>query len=167
MQHHFDIDIAKDYGLIEAILLDNFWFWIKKNEANERNYHDGDYWTYNSTKALTILFPYLTQRKIQNALRKLIENKILITGNYNQSAYDRTLWYAFTEKGKCIMQKREMEGDKKGNGRSQNVKPIPYNKQYDKPNRKTFIPPMVDEVKEYCIEQKYNIDPEAFVDYYA
>lgn len=136
MQHHFDIEIASEYGLIEAILLDNFWFWVCKNEANEKNYHDGNYWTYNSTKAMTKLFPYLSQRKIQNALGRLIDSGVLVTGNYNASKYDRTLWYAFTEKGKCIMQKREMEHDKMSNETYQKGKPIPYTNPDVKTNNK-------------------------------
>ena len=48
MQHTFDIDIAAKYGVEEAILLNYFDFWIQKNEANDRHFHDGLYWTYNS-----------------------------------------------------------------------------------------------------------------------
>ena len=125
MQHTFDIDIAKDYGMLEAILLNNMWFWIEKNRANNVNYYDGYFWTYNSTKAYNELFPYVSQRQIQNALKKLREEGILQTGNYNKLAYDRTLWYAFTKKGECIMQKCKMEDVKMLNGLCENVKPIP------------------------------------------
>ena len=89
MTHNFDIEIATDYGLLEAILMNNLWYWIKKNEANEINYFDGNYWTYNSTRAFNELFPYVSQRQIQNALKHLKDEEIIITGNYNKSAYDR------------------------------------------------------------------------------
>ena len=136
MQHSFDIDLAKEYGLLEAIILNNFQFWIEKNKANNTNYYDGYYWTYNSTKALAALFPYSSQRQIQNALKHLRDENILQTGNYNNLSYDRTLWYAFTEKGKCIMQKCKMDYANKGNGECKNVKPIPDNKPDNKPNNK-------------------------------
>ena len=139
MQHSFDVDIAQEYGVLEAVLLNNLWFWIEKNRANNTNFFDGEYWTYNSTKAFTELFPYATQRQIQNSLKKLKEQGIIQTGNYNKSAYDRTLWYAFTQKGKCIMQKCKMEDAEKGNGNGNNVKPIPDNKPDDKPNGKPDI----------------------------
>ena len=125
MQHSFDVDIAKEYGILEAILLNHLWFWIKKNEANETNYYDDNYWTYNSTRAFNELFPYVSQRQIQNALNHLKEEEIILTGNYNKSAYDRTLWYAFSKKGKCIMQKCKMEDAEIGNGLCENGKPIP------------------------------------------
>lgn len=121
MNHSFDIELAKEYGIAEAILLANFDFWIAKNKANGTNFHDGCYWTYNSTKAFNELFPYLTQRQIQNALKNLRDANILKVGNYNQSKYDRTLWYAFTEKGLSIMQKKEMEEHEKVNGDSEEV----------------------------------------------
>ena len=125
MQHSFDVEIAEKYGVSEAILLQHLWFWIEKNKANEKNFYDGTYWTYNSTKAFVKLFPYMTQRQIQNALKRLKEKGIIKTGNYNKSAYDRTLWYAFTELGKSIMQKCKMENTHLSNGLRENVTPIP------------------------------------------
>lgn len=125
MNHSFDKDIAAAFGLAEAIILNHMQFWIEKNEANGKNFYDGSYWTYNSTKAYAEIFPYLSQRQIQCALKHLRDEGILKTGNYNELAYDRTLWYAFTEKGKCIMQKCKMEDVKMSNGFDAQVKPIP------------------------------------------
>lgn len=173
MQHSFDIDIAKEYGILEAILLNNLWFWIEKNRANNINYYDGYYWTYNSTRAFNELFPYVSQRQIQCALKRLIEEEILQTGNYNKVAYDRTLWYAFTEKGKCIMQKCKMEDAKMLNGLGKNDEPIPdikpSSKPSNKPNRKKkeFTPPTLEEVKEYCLSRNNKIDPQYFYDYFS
>lgn len=132
MQHSFDIDIAKDYGIVEAILLNNFEFWLEKNKANQTNFYDGYYWTYNSVKAFNELFPYLSPRKIQNALKHLRDENILQVGNYNKLKYDRTLWYAFTKKGECIMQKCKMDNDEMLNGNLQNVEPIPNIKSNNK-----------------------------------
>lgn len=125
MYHSFNINIAKNYGILEAILLNNLEYWIAKNIANQTNFHNGFYWTYNSTKAFAELFPYVSQRQIQNALKHLKELEIIQTGNFNKSAYDRTLWYSFTEKGQSIMQKCKMESAKMLNGLCNNVEPIP------------------------------------------
>lgn len=125
MQHSFDVEIAKEYGLKEAILMNHLWFWIEKNKANEIHYYDGTYWTYNSVKAFNKLFPYLSERQINNTLKELKDKGIIQTGNYNKSAYDRTMWYAFTKMGISIMQKCKMENTKMSNGYVENVKPIP------------------------------------------
>lgn len=127
MNHSFDKDIAVAYGLTEAIILNHMQFWIEQNEANKMNFHDGSYWTYNTTKAFAEIFPYLSQRQIQCALKHLRDEGILKTGNYNKSAYDRTLWYAFTEKGISIMQKCKMEDTEMSNGFDAQVQPIPDN----------------------------------------
>ena len=112
MEHSFDVEIAKRYGIPCAVLLKNIYFWIEKNKANNKNYYDDNYWTYNSKKAFAELFPYLNERQIDYALKKLIDEGIVITGNYNKVAYDRTLWYAITKKGYSILQNCEMDATK-------------------------------------------------------
>lgn len=176
MEHSFSIDVAKAYGIPAAVLLKNLYFWIEKNRANGVNYYDGHYWTYNSKKAFTDLFPYMTARQIEYALQKLIDDGLIITGNYNKLAYDRTLWYAITKKGYSIFQFCEMDSTILLNGKPENVEPIPDintdinsdNKPYnDEPKRKRFVPPTLEEIKEYCQERKNNVDAERFFNYYT
>ena len=115
MQHHFDVDLAVRYGFPEAIILNHFEYWIELNEKNEKNFFDGYYWTFNSMKAMCEIFPYLSEKKIRNALKHLQDEGLIITGNYNKSSYDRTLWYAVTDKGKSIMPKGQMDYSKRAN----------------------------------------------------
>lgn len=42
----------------------------------------------------------------------------------------------------------------------------PHSHTNDKPKRKTFSPPTVEEVKQYCQERNNNVDAETFVDFY-
>lgn len=125
--HFFNPQVAEEYGVNAAVLFQNISFWIEKNKANDRNFIDGYYWTYSSIKAFQELFPYLTARAISTALQKLEDGGLIITGNHNKSAYDRTKWYAITEKGFSILQNREMEKQETQNGNPENVEPIPYN----------------------------------------
>ncbi len=125
MIHVFDTDVAQKYGVNAAIILQNIGYWIKQNEANETNFFDGRYWTFNSKRAYGELFPYMSKRQIETAFQKLIEDGVIVTGNYNKLAYDRTLWYALTQKGKSILHFGEMENPKVGNGRPRNGEPIP------------------------------------------
>lgn len=123
--HYFDVKIATDYGVNCAVVLQNILHWLKKNEANGKHFHDGSYWTYNSTKAFSELFPYLTQKQIETALKKLRDDGIIKTGNYNEMKYDRTLWYALTQKGECILLGKEMDTPPNGNGSNPEGEPIP------------------------------------------
>lgn len=135
MIHNFDTEIAQKYGLLESILINHIYYWIEKNRANETNFYDGTYWTYNSTRAFNTLFPYVSERQIKNALKHLREEGILLTGNYNKSTYDRTLWYALSKKGLSIVQKCPMDESDSDNGLGDNVPPIPDIKPNKEPNK--------------------------------
>ena len=126
MNHSFNTEVAEKYGVDEAIMLENIAFWINKNEANRKHFYDNDYWTYNSTRAFTELFPYWTERQIQRILKSLEEKNLVKTGNYNKVAYDRTKWYGLTQISKCIYAKRQMEIHENVNGITEKVEPIPY-----------------------------------------
>ena len=103
MNHSFNVQIAKDYGIEEAILLENIFFWCEKNRAN-RKLINGKPWTYNSVKAFNELFCYMSPSKISRALANLEKNGLIETGNFNKNPYDRTKWYCITEKAKQIFQ---------------------------------------------------------------
>lgn len=123
--HMFDPQIAKEYGVNAAIILQNLAYWIEHNRANETNFHDGRYWTYNSVKAFAELFPYLTDKQIRGALKKLEEGGMILVGNYNKSAYDRTRWYALSEKGLSIYTKGQMNFADRENENAPDGEPIP------------------------------------------
>lgn len=127
MEHHFNTDIACEFSVIEAIFINHFQFWIIKNYADKQNFYDGRTWTYNSVLGLKEIFPYLSDKQIRSTLDKLVEKGVLIKGNYNSKAFDRTLWYAFANEEKWIFQKGQMHLTKRANGIAQNGEPIPYN----------------------------------------
>ncbi len=125
MNHSFDIAIAEKYGVNAAILLQHIFWWCEKNKANETNYYDGLYWTYNSRKAFTMLFPYMSEKQIRTALDRLVNEGLIVIGNYNEDKRDRTLWYAATEKGSCICQKGCSCSAKKANEDAHEGRPLP------------------------------------------
>lgn len=141
--HLFDIDVAEKYGINAAILLYHISHWIDKNRANGRNYHDGEYWTYNSREAFLKLFPYMTDWQVRSALQTLIDDGILNVGNYNQVPYDRTKWYSLSAKGRAICDNRNIDLRYAENPLEENdssigeiLQPIPDNIPDNKPNNK-------------------------------
>lgn len=156
MEHSFDVDIAKKFGIQPAIIFRNLFFWIEKNRANNKHFYDGHYWTYNSKKAFSELFPYMTERQIDYAIKKLIDAGLIITGNYNKVAYDRTLWYAITKKGYSILQNCEMEETELSNGNDDNVEPIPDINTDDKPSINTDTTKETDVVPFEKIKKLFN-----------
>ena len=114
--HVFDPEIAAQVGLNAAVIYQNIFFWVEKNAAVGRNFHEGRYWTRNSAEGFANLFPYLTPKQIRTALDKLEEAGLLVSGNFNKVSYDRTKWYSLP----C-----QFDFPKKENGSSRDVTPIP------------------------------------------
>lgn len=114
MNHSFDIEHARAHGVVEAVLIQNFAFWISHNRANGRHFYQGRTWTYNTVKAFGELFPYLSEPQIRRALDGLIAKGVLVTGNFNESKVDRTKWYAFTDE--CIFLDGQIHLPKSANG---------------------------------------------------
>ena len=170
MNHMFDAAIAVRYGVNAAILFQNIAYWCEHSRANGKNYYDGLYWTFNSVKALQELFPYMTANQINSAIKKLVDAGLVVKGNYNRSAYDRTTWYAVTEKGKSIYEKSEMDFEETPNQFPENQKPIPdinTDINTDRGTRKRFTPPTLDEVRAYAREKGYrNFSPDTWFSYY-
>lgn len=120
MNYNFDVEFAIKYGVNESIMINNFVYWIKKNKANNINFNDDNWWTYNSVRAFKELFPFWSEKQIRNILKSLEDKGILISGNYNQVAYDRTKWYAISNDFFWLIDVTKWE-----NGSDQNVTPIP------------------------------------------
>lgn len=113
----FDSEIAARYGVDEAIMIQNFAYWIEKNEANGRHFYDGRTWTYNSADAFAKLLPFWNSRQIRRILKSLEEKEVIMTGNYNASAFVRTTWYAFTD---SFYKKCNLDVQKSVNGEAEN-----------------------------------------------
>jgi len=91
--HHFDRDIAVEYGLEAAVIIYNFRFWLDKNKALNKNNRDGFIWTYNTVEAMQSLFPYLTTASIRRVLKKLEDEGFLISAKLSSNGHNRTKWY--------------------------------------------------------------------------
>lgn len=95
--YQFNTDDAEAYGVDAAVMLWNMRYWLERNLLNRRNLYDGRVWTHNSIEALTGLFPWLTEKQVRSRIDKLRKRGVVIAGNYNKKAYDRTLWYSVDE----------------------------------------------------------------------
>ena len=99
MSHHiFSTEIAERIGLAEAILLSQIIFCIDTHKANKENFHKGRYWTYSSIQEFSEFFKYLSQQQITRALKRLVDDGWLIKDNFNTDKFNRTSWYALSDK---------------------------------------------------------------------
>lgn len=109
MEHAFNTNIAKEYDLDIATILNNFKFWTLVNLANKRHIHDGLCWTFNSIPAFCEIFPYWTRHQIEHLLKKIMKLGLVVSGNYNSHKYDRTRWYALTAKAYQLFPELQQE----------------------------------------------------------
>ncbi|QMP85179.1 replication initiation protein [Flavobacterium phage vB_FspP_elemoE_6-9C] len=123
MNHSFNVDIAKKYGVELAIILENMQWWIAKNKANKKHFHQGSYWTYNSVKAFSELFPYWSVHQIGRFLRRLEDEGLIVSKNFNKAGYDKTKWYTVNDS--LILQNCNIECAEMHNPLCENAQPIP------------------------------------------
>lgn len=118
----FDIKLATHYSIEEAVIIDVLFWWILKNACNDDMIKDGKVWCYCSSKGLERYIPYMGWQKIRRILKKVEEDEILVTGNYNKRPTDQTLWYAFSDKGIEILEGYGYDFSKMKNGIFKNEK---------------------------------------------
>lgn len=97
MRHAFNTDLAEKYGIEKALIIDYFAYWVVENMRNEKNFHEGRYWVFNSASALSEKFHYISRRTMNQKLQELEADGILISGNFNKNKFDRTKWYSFKD----------------------------------------------------------------------
>jgi len=96
--HSFIPQVAKDYGVEKAVLLYYFALWIEKNAAESQHFHDGRFWACSSQRSMAVLFPYLSEDKVQRHIAGLLRAGVLVKGSFNDNPTDRTAWYTFSDK---------------------------------------------------------------------
>lgn len=187
--HSFNIHLAGKLGITEAIILQNIYFWINEvNAKKNKHVHDGVVYMYNTSEDWTKQLPYMKIRQIKKVLSDLSsdESQILCKGCFNSVAYDRTLWYGFTEYGlellkevgynidfiflatgkisESVYQKRFIHLPNLVNGITQEGKPIPNtNTDTINTNKKTIQKEIGDE-SPLDVETSVSPSTETFVD---
>ncbi len=93
--HSFNVNVAEYFRSVEkAILLKEFYGWIKINQDNKRNMHYGVAWTYNSAEALNGKFRYMHPKSIWRWVNELSIDGFICINRFNEKRYDKTNWYA-------------------------------------------------------------------------
>lgn len=127
-KHSFSVEFAERYGIVEALLLDYFFFWINNSEKKKEKdkYHDGRYWVYGSVRKIAEAHPYLSRAKVHRALKKLEEAGAIKTDAFNKMCWDKTTWYTLTDEILALSQ-NETGGVSKRNRLSQNETGVSQN----------------------------------------
>ena len=127
-KHSFSVEFAERFGIVEALLLDYFFFWINNSQKKKEKdkYHDGRYWVYGSVRKIAEAHPYLSRAKVHRALKKLEEAGAIKTDAFNKMCWDKTTWYTLTDEILDLSQ-NETGGVSKRNRLSQNETGVSQN----------------------------------------
>ena len=137
-RHSFDPEIAKTVGVNAAIIYQNISWWCERNASKSRNIRGGNAWTYNSISTFSKLFQYLSPKQIRTALDRLEVAGLLIVGNFNKDARDRTKWYALSFGGDAFANLVSPHLPHRAETLAREGKPLPVSKPVSK---QTPIPP--------------------------
>ena len=81
--------LAKVIGLNEAIILQQVHYWLNENGKT----YEGKKWIYNTYADWRKQFPFWSESTIKRTIKRLEEQGLLISGNFNRMKLDRTKWY--------------------------------------------------------------------------
>ena len=95
MEHSFNVETAKKYGVEEAIFIKHLQFWIIKNKANGKNrkpciingVHCYRTFTYNSAIALSKIFLYFSESQIRRLVTSLKNKNVIIVEDIIDTGY--------------------------------------------------------------------------------
>lgn len=167
--------IAHQYGLEESIMLgelaSEYKYWKRRGELKDGFFYS----TIENVKenttlsdkrqrsALTTLkragivtvklMGIPAKRYIKIEVEQLLH--LLTTNDFNNGNT------SFAETEELGATKPQTNNNKDNNNKNSN------NEIGEKPKRKRFVPPTVDEVRAYCIERKNKVDAQRFIDYYT
>ena len=98
--HSFNVGIAIDYSPTMSLWLCYLAHWSERNLANNKHIYNGLVWLFDTLEALGDCFPYYTKSQLETMINNSIKEGLVVKGNFNKHKYDRTTWYALTDKAK-------------------------------------------------------------------
>jgi len=104
-----------------AIFLQQLHYWLEKSE----HVHDGRWWVYNTFENWHKQLPFWSVRTIRRIVKKLEDQGLIITGNFNCYKIDRTKWYTI-EYDMLESLLRDENSDHSIKVPSTGQKPLPY-----------------------------------------
>lgn len=92
----------------EAIVLQQLHYWLQRSN----NVRDGHKWVYNSMNDWLKQFPWIKSRKRLTRYFDDLESRgLVVTGNYNKAAFDKTKWYRIDYDSLSVLEKRLGQND--------------------------------------------------------
>jgi hypothetical protein len=99
---NFNEQLWIDFDLEIAVFLENLVSWVRfnatKDKPEQRNFHDGRYWSYNSYPEFAKLFSGWSSKTMRTIIARCVKHELILVGNFNKKKYDNTNWYTLSDK---------------------------------------------------------------------
>lgn len=102
MLQSFDTFIAKNVGVVQSVLLQYFKDSAEATKADPSIHASNPNWTPGDIDILMDIFPYMTKKEINMAIKYLVKEKYLIKGESPNPNITPKVWYAITEKSETL-----------------------------------------------------------------
>lgn len=96
--HSFSVEMAKNIGLEETLILGHLYHWCLCNSDNQEMIKKDNIWVFISRTKILNIYPYLSEGKIKGVINRLKLQGYILIDCFNKSAIDKTNWYALTDK---------------------------------------------------------------------
>ena len=101
---NFNEGVAMRYGIKEAVIAQHLWELGENIDNADAALKDSRLWVRASASAIKCALPYFSKHQIKDAIMHLRKEHILIKREMNDSRFDRTNWYAFSDYGVDLME---------------------------------------------------------------
>ncbi len=92
--------MATRYGINAALVA----AYLYEGVGIDARRHHERTWFRCAKRTLTAFYPFCGIGAVSYALKRLVDNGVLVKHEYNDSRFDRTLSYAFTDYGRTLME---------------------------------------------------------------
>lgn len=96
--HSFSVEMAKNIGLEETLILGHLYHWCLANSDNQDMIKKDNVWVFISKAKMLNIYPYLSEGKIKGVISRLENQGYILIDCFNKIAIDKTKWYALTDK---------------------------------------------------------------------
>ena len=100
----YSTKMASRYGINAALVAA---YLYKGVQIDGRRHHER-IWYRCAKRTLTAFYTFCGIGAISSALKRLVDGGVLVKREYNDSRFDRTLSYAFTDYGKRLMEEANL-----------------------------------------------------------
>lgn len=95
--------LAKTFGVTQALIIQQVRYWMTNHrksegdlpESHRRHYHQERWWIWNTYEQWKEAhFDFWSERTIQRNILQLERKRVMLAGQFNRRAGDRTKWYS-------------------------------------------------------------------------